>query len=228
MAGGLYRPLSAEFGGFGTLAQHRYADCPFACERSGSHAVDVQTVLSAFFVSGTGRSCQQLRPWKGYTNLFAARDCFVGTGYFWKGDNSKASCESCLRTEQGIWTGCQDAVGSIRCQYVLHLADARFAVWDSCGYRSCLERKCECHPCHEKGRDGEWGRTGADGGYLLQYMYHRTRPERANQSGGKFTGTFTGRNSPPNTAWQTGKSTVAGKLLRGCSLTDACQPSWRA
>ena len=57
---------------------------------------------SAFFVSGTGRSCQQLRPWKGYTNLFAARDCFVGTGYFWKGDNSKASCESCLRTEQGI------------------------------------------------------------------------------------------------------------------------------
>ena len=24
---------------------------------------------------------------------------------------------------------------------------------------------------------------------------------------------------------QRGKSTVAGKLLRGCSLTDACQPS---
>ena len=39
---------------------------------------------------------------KGFTKLFAARDCFVGTGYFWKGDNSKASCESCLRTEQGI------------------------------------------------------------------------------------------------------------------------------
>ena len=52
-----------------------------------------------------------------------------------------------------------------------------------------------------------------------------TRPERANQSGGKFTGTFTGRNSSQNTAWQIGKSTVAGKLLRGCSLTDACQPS---
>ena len=56
-------------------------------------------------------------------------------------------------------------------------------------------------------------------------VYHRTRPERANQSGGKFTGTFTGRNSSQNTAWQIGKSTVAGKLLRGCSLTDACQPS---
>ena len=55
-----------------------------------------------FFIPCAGRSCQQLRPWKGYTNLFAARDCFVGTGYFWKGDNSKASCESCLRTEQGI------------------------------------------------------------------------------------------------------------------------------
>ena len=26
----------------------------------------------------------------------------VHHGYFWKGDNSKASCESCLRTEQGI------------------------------------------------------------------------------------------------------------------------------
>ena len=98
----VFTDLICRIGGFGTLAQHRYANCPFACERSGSHAADVQTILSAFFVSGTGRSCQQLRPWKGYTNLFAARDCFVGTGYFWKGDNSKASCESCLRTEQGI------------------------------------------------------------------------------------------------------------------------------
>ena len=26
----------------------------------------------------------------------------LGTGYFWKGDNSETPCESCLRTEQGI------------------------------------------------------------------------------------------------------------------------------
>ena len=130
MAGGLYRPLSAEFGGFGTFAQHRYADCPFACERSGSHAVDVQTVLSAFFVSGTGRSCQQLRPWKGYTNLFAARDCFVELDIFGKVTTAKrrakAAYEQSKEYEQAVKTQLVASVANT--YYTLLMLDSQYEI----------------------------------------------------------------------------------------------------
>ena len=62
----------------------------------------VKEAESAFFIPCAGRSCQQLRPWKGDADLLSARDRFVGTGYFRKSDHRKTSCESCLRAEQGI------------------------------------------------------------------------------------------------------------------------------
>ena len=56
----------------------------------------------SYLPSCAGRSCQQLRTWKGDADLLSARDRFVGTGYFRKSDHRKTSCESCLRAEQGI------------------------------------------------------------------------------------------------------------------------------
>ena len=48
------------------------------------------------FVSRTGRSCEQLRPWQSDTDLLIAGDCLVGTGYLRKGDDSQTSGKSGL------------------------------------------------------------------------------------------------------------------------------------
>ena len=48
------------------------------------------------FVSRTGRSCEQLRPWQSDSDLLIAGDCLVGTGYLRKGDHGQTSGKSGL------------------------------------------------------------------------------------------------------------------------------------
>ena len=57
---------------------------------------DVQAFLSALFVSRTGRSCEQLRPWQSDSDLLIAGDCLMGTGYLRKGDHGQTSGKSGL------------------------------------------------------------------------------------------------------------------------------------
>ena len=76
--------------------EYGYADSASPCERSGGFVADVQTFLSALFVSRTGRSCEQLRPWQSDSDLLIAGDCLVGTGYLRKGDHGQTSGKSGL------------------------------------------------------------------------------------------------------------------------------------
>ena len=94
---------SADTANFGNLSwrevfgtEYGYADSASPCERSGGFVADVQAFLSALFVSRTGRSCEQLRPWQSDTDLLIAGDCLVGTGYLRKGDHGQTSGKSGL------------------------------------------------------------------------------------------------------------------------------------